>query len=138
MKYTPAHNAPTAAKAPMSAAMAPSSMKGNWMKNLEAPTRRMIPVSLERLIADKRIVVEISSTAATAMIAARPPVIHEARFMTRKNDSRVLRWSTTRSTPSRPVSCSATAWYFSASISLMRKETGIMSSVAFRPMGRSP
>ena len=76
--------------------------------------------------------------AASAMTAARPPVIHEARFMTRKSGSRVGRWSTTRSTPSRPSNCSATTWYFSASLSLMRKDTGIMSSVALRPIDELP
>ena len=90
-KCTPAHSVPTAASAPIRAAMTPSSMNGNWMKKLEAPTSRMISVSLDRLIADSRIVVVIKSTAVSPMIAASPAVIHEARFMTRKNGSRVLR-----------------------------------------------
>ena len=127
-----------AISAPMSAAMTPSRMKGSCMNRFEAPTSRMMLVSLERLIADRRIVVEMRRTAASAMIAARPPVIQVARFMTRKRGSRVERWSTTRSTPSRPVNCSSTTWYFSGSLSLMRKETGIISSVAVRPMEELP
>ena len=103
------------------------------MKRLEAPTSRMMPVSLERFIADSRMVVVMSRTAARAIMAARPPVTHEARFITRKSGSRVARWSTTRSTPARPVNCSATASYCVGSTSLMRKEIGIMSSVAMRP-----
>ena len=84
-------------------------MKGSWMKRFEAPTRRMIPVCRERDMADSLMVVEMSSTAATAMMVASPPVIQEARFITRKSGSRVERWSTTRSTPLCPSNCSATS-----------------------------
>ena len=138
MVFTPAHSAPTARSAPTSAARAPSSIKGSWIKRFDAPTSLIMPVSLDRLMADRRIVVEISRTAATAMTAARPPVIQEARFMTRNRGSRVSLWSTTRSTPSRPANCSATTWYFSGSWSLIRKETGIIASVALRPIADLP
>ena len=40
---------------PTVAAIAPSIMKGSWMNRLEAPTRRMIPVSRRRLSAESRI-----------------------------------------------------------------------------------
>ena len=45
----------------MVAAIAPSSMNGSWMNRFDAPTRRMIPVSRRRLIADSRMVVVMSS-----------------------------------------------------------------------------
>ena len=42
------------------------------MKRFDAPTSRMIPISRRREKAESRMVVAISSTAATSMIAAMP------------------------------------------------------------------
>ena len=56
----------------MSAANTPSRMNGVWMNRFDAPTSRMMPSSRRRAKADSRIVVAISSTAATSMSAAMP------------------------------------------------------------------
>ncbi len=62
--------APPASSDPISPANTPSRMNGVWMKRFDAPTRRMMPSSRRRENADSRMVVAISSTAATSMIAA--------------------------------------------------------------------
>ena len=64
--------APAARTDPISAANTPSRMNGVWMNRFDAPTSRMIPSSRRRENADSRMVVAISSTAATSMSAAMP------------------------------------------------------------------
>jgi hypothetical protein len=80
----------------------------------------MMPVSRRRLSADNRIVVVMSSTAASSMTPAMPIDTNVALLRTRKRESNRRRWSRTSSTPCRPVSTSATTWYCSGSASLMR------------------
>ena len=54
----------------MSPAKTPSRMNGVSMKRFDAPTSRMMPSSRRRENADSRMVVAMSSAAATSMIAA--------------------------------------------------------------------
>ncbi len=61
--------------APIRAAITPSMMNGVWMKRLDAPTSRMIPISRRRENAESRIVVAIRSTAATSISAAMPRAV---------------------------------------------------------------
>jgi len=95
-------------------------MNGNWMNMLEAPTSRMMEVSRCRLMADNRIVVVISSTAATTMTRPSPTESIVARLRMLNSGSSVSRWSTTRSTPATPESSSAITWYCSGSTSFTR------------------
>ncbi|MNC68793.1 hypothetical protein D3C75_1194280 [compost metagenome] len=81
--FAPAQRPATDSTAPMVAAIAPSSMNGSWMNRFDAPTIRMIPVSRRRLIADSRMVVVMSSTAASSITPARPRDSSVALFSTR-------------------------------------------------------
>ena len=114
----------------MVAAIAPSSMNGSWMNIVEAPTSRMIPVSRRRLSADSRIVVVMSRTAASSMTSASPPASSVARLSTENSLSNSRCWSWTSSTPGRPETTSATTWYFFGSVSLMRNDEFMSSTVA--------
>ena len=95
-------------------------MNGSWMNTVDAPTRRMIPVSRLRLRADSRMVVVISRTAASSITRASPPASRVALFSTENSRSNSRCWSLTSSTPARPEITSETTEYFSGSVSLMR------------------
>jgi len=83
-------------------------MNGRRMVQLEAPTKRMISVSSLRDAADIRIVVPVSMIAAITMMTAKPPVATVARLSMANTGSKICRWSTTSSTPSRFESTSET------------------------------
>ena len=68
----------------------------------------MISVSFFREAALSRIVVPVSRMATTTITAASTTVTTVARLSTAKIGSKICRWSTTSSTPVRPLSTSET------------------------------
>src|SRR6476469_4142203 len=88
----------TASSPPIRPATAASRMNGSWVYQREAPTNRMMLVSLRRLNAASWIVFEMSSSAAnawttaTAIVAFRAP-LSRLNSLSRKSPSS-LTWST--------------------------------------------
>ena len=68
----------------MSEASTPSTTNGVWMNAFDAPTSRMMPSSLRLEKAESRMVVEMSSAAATSISAAMDAAVIEAVFSTAK------------------------------------------------------
>ena len=69
-KWVTATSAADASSAPTVAAITLSRMNGSWMKRLEAPTSRMMPVSRRRVNAVSRIVVATSRVEQARVITA--------------------------------------------------------------------
>ena len=126
-KWTSRPNAPADRVAPMAEAMTPSSRNGIWMKVFDAPTRRMMPVSLRLENAESLMVVAMSSIAHSSMMPAIAIATMVAILSTPNRRSSSWFWSTTSSTPGVEENVSLMMSYFSASLSLTRKDSFISS-----------
>ena len=76
---------------PIPEAMAPSKMKGRRIVQFEAPTYRMISVSVRLDAADMRIVVPVSRMATNTITPARTAVTAVARFRMANTGSKICR-----------------------------------------------
>ena len=88
--FTNADKVTQESKEPTIDAIAPSRMNGSRMVQFEAPTKRMISVSVRRDAADMRIVVPVSIMATTTITAANAAVAMVARFSTANTGSKNL------------------------------------------------
>lgn len=89
--FTNADKVTQESKEPTIDAIAPSRMNGSRMVQFEAPTKRMISVSVRRDAADMRIVVPVSIMATTTITAANAAVAMVARFSTANTGSKICR-----------------------------------------------
>src|SRR5699024_3794004 len=131
-----AHVVIEASAAPSRAATTPSAKNGSWIIVLEAPTRRMIPVSRRREKAESRMVVAISKMAVMSMMTAKAMAITDAIFIKEKSDSKSSRWSETTSTPAIPENISLTTSYCSGSTSETLNDSGSWSAVTLSAISR--
>ena len=126
-KRTVAQSRATARAAPSRAATTVSRMNGRRMEKAEAPTMRWIAVSLRRVHAVSRIVVEMSRMAQTTMATARASAPQLRAPRKAKSLSTTSRWSSTLSTPGACSKAARMTSYFAGSERLTRKEAGIDS-----------
>ncbi len=90
----------------------------------------MMPVSVRRVNAESWMVLEISSSAASACTSAMENVALRIPLSTSNSRFRYSAWSTTLSTPGRPVNFCCRAGKRAWSDSLTRSEAGIASARA--------
>ncbi len=80
-----------------------------------------------------RMVVLVSRIATMTITPASMAVAAVARLSTANTGSKIWRWSTTSSTPSRPDSTSETTLYFSGFLSRNHSESCMSAAVSVRP-----
>ena len=96
-----------ASTAPTTPAITASSMNGSWVRQREAPTSRMIDVSVRLVYAAICTMLEISSSAASAWTSATMMVALRMPLSRLNSRSRKALWSATDCTPGLPSNCSA-------------------------------
>ena len=103
MNQTLAATSPATARiAPTTPATTASTMNGSCVRHREAPTSRMISVSVRRVYAAICTMLEISRNAAIACTMEIASVALRRPLSSENSRSRNALWSETESTPGRP------------------------------------